>query len=237
MFLGKASAWDAAEQPWKQAAQNIGCYPFRMTNFIAVEKDRDRRVRGITTLIKVIQDAELVGSVAVVNDAIYGLFPKMVTQRLGNKYLALASVAFSQAAKWRLDQMSGEALLTCFFEKGKEEGQDEVQRVIRIIVDNSELLRSFGVDDIVFVPKGKAGLQMADMLAWLMTHWVPELHLDDDDGFSSEAFEMLSTAVPIMRWYETREFLLNMARTNTNEHMREIREQFGLERFFPDQNP
>jgi hypothetical protein len=77
---------------------------------------------------------------------------------------------------------------------------------------------------------------MADMLAWLMTHWVPELRLDDDDGFSSEAVEMLSTAVPTMRTYETREFLLDIARANTNERMREIRTRFGLERFSPDQN-
>lgn len=236
MFLGTSDAWDGVGQPWREATRDIGCFPFRMTNFVATEKDRSRRIQALCRLFDVIDKGKLVGSVAVINDAVYALLPRIVTLRLGSKYLALASVAFSQMAKWRIDHMGAEeSLLTCVFEQGKEEGQDEFRRITRIIADNSELLRSFGIQDIVFEPKGAAGLQMADMLAWLMTHWVPELHVDDDDGFSSEAAALLVRALPIVRRYETREFLLEIARTNTNENMREIRARFGLEQFFPDQ--
>jgi hypothetical protein len=108
-----------------------------MTNFVAAERDRAQRIQGVAKLVKVIQDAGLAGSVAVVNDAVYGILPSSVTVRLGNKYLALASVAFSQAAKWRLDYIGGERLLTCFFEQGREAGQDEVRRIMRIVADNS----------------------------------------------------------------------------------------------------
>ena len=227
VILGKASAWDGAERRWIDATKRLGPLPFRMTNFIAREKDHARRIESLSPLVSIIHETALLATAGVMNMADWAILPELVTHRLGANYLMPATTAFAQIAKWNTDLENEDRSFACVFESGKEEGQKEFRETTRLILDQSEMLRTeYGVEDIVLSPKGAVGLSMADMLAWLMTHSVPDMHYDD--GLSGALMEQIREKVPLRRMYLTREFLLQVARRNDWNNVLDVVGRYGI---------
>ena len=56
---------------------------------------------------------------------------------------------------------------------------------------------------------------MADMLAWLMTHWVPELYRDPLAGWCVE--RVRASSIGFERKYLDRETLIELGARNTPE--------------------
>jgi hypothetical protein len=89
----------------------------------------------------------------------------------------------------------------------------------------STLLADWDIGSISFAPKGRASLEMADMLAWLMTHWVPELYRDP---FAEWCVERLSSSsIGFERKYLDRQTLIELAARNTPGFERRLIAQYG----------
>jgi hypothetical protein len=229
LFVGEASAWDAAEVTWKAKAKEFGVFPFRMTNFIATVKDHDRRMAIMKPLIEIIHQTALIGSVTVMNEADWGLIPSVLRERLSTQYLVLATSACAQISQWRKTEGHTDKWAVVF-ESGNEEGQSIFRETTRLLLDRSDFLQArYDLEDIIFAPKERAGLSMADCLAWLMTHCVPELHVDD--GISHDLIDMIIDKVPIKRHYFTRGELIQAARReDVSDDMRALGRQLGVYR-------
>ena len=72
---------------------------------------------------------------------------------------------------------------------------------------------------------------MADMLAWLMTHWVPELYRDP---FAEWCVERLrSSSIGFEREYFDRQTLIALAARNTPELEQRLTDRYGTRFGYP----
>jgi hypothetical protein len=212
MFAGDARAWDDVEPAWQDKTRRLKVAPFRMTDFIHNVRPHHRRMEVMAELIPLMQGATVMGSIAVMTEADWNSLPLAGRQRLATPYLVLATATFGQVSKWRRDNDRKDTL-AAVFESGREEGTDIFRSTTRLILDRSDWLQSeFGVEDIVFAPKGRAGLVMADCLAWLATHYVPEI--GRDDGLSRLLLDMIGEKRKIIRTFFRRPFLVELALRN-----------------------
>ena len=224
-LLAEASRWDDSEARWKDAAKRAGCYPFGLADFFAVEKDPDTRTRVLTDLMTILADTVVMAAVGVINVATFAPLPKVVSARLGSEYHVASSVCLGETAAW-IKSLKHDGLFTCVFESG-DEGQGPLKEAQRAIVAApANVLQDHGVDDIVFAPKGRAGLQMADVLAWAMSHWVPELHLDNEWG--RRLYRFAGARLCLVRRYIDRAFLLEIARRNSNQYQLGLQAKYGV---------
>ncbi len=235
MLLGRTSVWDAVENEWRATTKRLGASPFRMSTFVSKEKDEGRRAEVLTALIKIITDSLLLASSAVVNDAVFALLPgpihseparsRLTQYRLPPKYVVLATATFALAVQWCQDNHHV-GMISCVFEKGAdEEGQADFEDTVERIRNNSTLLAEYNIATIALAPKGSASLEMADMLAWLMTHWVPELYRDP---FAEWGVERLrASSIGFERKYLDRQTLIEVGARNTPEVGRRLIAQYG----------
>jgi hypothetical protein len=206
-----------------------------MSTFISREKDEVRRAEVLTALINIIADSLLLVTATVVNDAVFALLPgpienerpqhRLTQHRWAPKYLVLATMTFALAAKWCQDtQETG--MISCTFEKGtNEEGQADFEATMQRILNNSSLLAEFNIATVRLAPKGSVSLEMADMTAWLMTHWVPELYRDP---LATWCVDLLRGAsIGFERRYLDRQALIELGARNTPEVERRLITQYG----------
>lgn len=222
----EAASWDAVEPRWQATTQRLG-YPAHLTAFIKAEEDPAKRERVLGELIAVMNDVVLACSAGVMNEADFVILPTVVAERLGNQYLATATTSLALVDRWRLDQGYGEPV-AAVFEAG-DSGQklfDDALQVLRM--RPASFRKEIGVEEVVFAPKGCAGLQMADILAWTMTHWVPEMK--QDDPIARFVITSLNQEIAMFRWYLTRDRLLEVARGNTREKLRALEDKHGVDR-------
>jgi hypothetical protein len=100
-------------------------------------------------------------------------------------------------------------MISCFFEKGTdEEGQADFEDTVERILNKSTMLAQWNIATIGLAPKGRAGLEMADTLAWLMTHWVPELYRDPLAEWCVE--RLRASSIGFERWYLNRRDLIEV---------------------------
>ncbi len=235
VLLGRIRAWGEVGNEWRATTTKLHVSPFRMSTFVSKEKDNGRRVEVLAALIKIITDSLLLTSTAVVNDGVFALLPgpihsqpaqsRLTQYRLPPKYLVLATYAFALATKWCQDNDCA-GTISCVFEKGSdEEGQADFEDTVERALKTS-LLAKYNIAAIRFAPKGSAWLEMADMLAWLMTHWVPELYRDP---FAEWCVDRLRAAASIgfERKYLDRQALLELGVANTPEVERRLISQYG----------
>ncbi len=235
MLLGRTRVWDAVENEWRATTKRLGASPFRMSTFISREKDEGRRAEVVTALIKIIADSLLLAFSAVVNDAVFALLPgpieserpqnRLTQHRLPPKYILLATVTFGRVVQWCQDNhLVG--MTSCIFEKGSgEEGQADFEDTVERILNYSPLLAEYNIATIALTPKGRASLEMADMLAWLMTHWVPELYRDP---FAEWCVERLrASPIGFERRYLDRQMLIEVGARNTPDVEQRLIAQYG----------
>jgi len=235
MLLGRTCGWDAVEDEWRSTTKRLGVAPFRMSTFVSKEKDEGRRTQALTPLIKIMTDSTLLASAAVVNDAVFGLLPgpihsepahsRLTQYRLPPKYIVLATITFALAVKWCQDNHQV-GMMSCVFEKGAdEEGQADFEDTVERIQNNSTLLTEYNIARIALAPKGSAGLEMSDMLAWFMTHWVPELYRDP---LAKSCVERLrASSIGFERMYLDRQTLIEVGAKNTPEVERRLIAHYG----------
>ncbi len=235
MLLGRPSVWGAVENEWRATSKRLGASPFRMSTFVSQEKDEGRRAEVLTALIKIITDSLLLASSAVVNDAVFALLPgpiqseppqrRLTQYRLPPKYIVLATATFGLAVQWCQDHQHA-GMTSCVFEKGSgEEGQADFEDTVQRILNHSTLLAKFNIATIALAPKGRASLEMADMLAWLMTHWVPELHCDP---FAERCVARLrASPIGFERKYFDRQTLIEVGAKNTPDVEQRLIAQYG----------
>lgn len=236
ILLGRAGMWDAVENEWRATTKRLSVSPFRMSTFVSKEKDQGRRREVLTALIKISTDSLLLASSAVVNDAVFALLPgpiyseppqsRLTQHRLPPKYLVLATATFGLSVKWCQDTHRA-GMMSCVFEQGvDEEGQEDFKDTVERISNHSPWLTEHNIARISFAPKGRASLEMADMLAWLMTHWVPELYRDPFAEWCVERF-LSSSSIEFERKYLDRQTLVKVAARNTPEVERRLIAQYG----------
>ena len=206
-----------------------------MSTFVSKERDEGRRAEVLTALIKIMTDSLLLASSAVVNDAIFALLPgpiysepagsRLTQYRLAPKYVVLATITFALAVQWCQDNHHV-GMTSCVFEKGTdEEGQADFADTVQRILDHSTLLGERNIATIAFAPKGSARFEMADMLAWLMTHWVPESYRDP---FAKWCVERLrASSIGFERIYLDRQTLVEVAARSTPEVEQRLIAQYG----------
>lgn len=227
MFLAEAQAWDAAEFEWKETAKRFNCYPFRMTDFVKAEKDHDRRTAVMTELVGVIHKTAMMGSVSVMHQIAYDSFlPTEATNRIGTPYLITATTALAMTAKWVRDMGYDDTILAIFEtgDTGQKLYQDAINRIVASPLQKQR--EEWGVETVRFAPKGHAGLQMAEVLAWTNTHYVPELHFKDN--FAQDVLAMIRERVCLQRKYVTKEFMLQTAFTLLPDDIRKAADEWGV---------
>jgi len=234
--LGRTTAWAGAETVWRATTRGLGVSPFRMSTFVRKEQDEGRRNEVLGALIGVITDSLLVVSSAVVNDGEFARLPgpisseppqsRLTQYRLAPKYIMLGKVAFRLAANWCRENHH-EGMSSYVFEKGtEEEGQEDFEDTVGRILRYSPLFAEYNIATIDFAPKGRASLEMADMLAWLMTHFVPEGYRDP---FAEWCVERLrSTSIGFARKFLDRQTLVTVAARNTPKHEQRLIERYGM---------
>jgi hypothetical protein len=235
MLLSRTKSSTRAEGDWRATTRRLGVSPFRMSTFVSQEKDEGRRAEVLTALLQVMTDSCLLVTSAVVNDATFALLPgpihseptqhRLTRHRLAPKYIVLATMTFALAARWCHDNHH-EGMISCVFEKGTdEEGQADFQDTVERILNNSALLSKYNIATIGLAPKGSASLEMADTLAWLMTHWVPELYRDPLAERCIDRFR--SSCIGFERWYLDRQTLMEIAARNTPEVEQRLIARYG----------
>lgn len=224
-LLAEASRWDDCETRWKDTAKRAGYYPFRLSDFFVAEKDPETRKRVLTELMTILTDTAVMAAAGVMNVAPFALLPGVVAGRLGSPYHVVSNVCLAETASW-IRTLKHDGLFTCVLESG-DEGQGPLREALQAISRASvNVLHELGIEAVVFAPKGCAGLQMADVLAWSLSHWVPELHLDDEWGRRLHTFS--AGRLCLVRRYVDREFLLEIARRNSNEYQLGLQAKYGV---------
>jgi hypothetical protein len=96
---------------------------------------------------------------------------------------------------------------------------------VQRILNHSAILAQWNIATIGLAPKGGASLEMADTLAWLMAHWVPELYRDPLAEWCVE--RLRASPIVIERRYLNRQDLIEVGAKNTPEVERRLIEEHG----------
>jgi hypothetical protein len=223
-LLSTAERWDGAEEAWVDTTKRLGVYPFHTTDFLARERDTGRKKEVLTALSEVISDTAVMGSAGVLNHSDWSILPNRITLRLGSPYLACATTVFACAGRWLRDIGHPEPFAVVF-EHG-DEGQGPFRVAIQIMLASPAMCRDMGVADVVFSPKGAAALEMADLFAWAMSHWVPEMRLRN--RLAHIVVRAINDRACISREYLRRDDILRIAYGNSGEKIRALKQKYNL---------
>lgn len=224
VVAAEASRWDEIEAGWQEATTRLG-YPAHLSSFLAAEKDDARRREVLGELVGLLNDVVVVCSAAVLNEADVALLPAALSLRIGNQYVATATTSLAMVDRWRREH--GYDLTAAVFESG-DTGQELLNDALDVLRRLPDSFREeMGIAEIIFAPKGRAGLQMADILAWTMTHWVPEMKLRDP--IADLILAPLKPDMPMAREYLRKAFLVSVAHGNVAERLQEAGSRHGFD--------
>jgi len=178
LLLSPADRWDRCTPIWDTTTKELGVYPFHMTDFVEREKNRERRELVVNKLATLLCDASCLAMAMSVNEADWALLPRRYQVRLGTEYQLLATGVMAKTTAW-LRAIGSPDSYAGVFEAG-DEGQGPFREAIMRILNSLPSAREhFGIETFVFDTKARSALQMADLFAWTVSHWVPKLRIAD----------------------------------------------------------